>query len=97
MSRPRLVFLVRDGLGQPARVLRPESPRDRRATYREARALARAGYIGGAVSVAEVPAAMADPWAPSPHGVNLSMLVVVAQWVRVKSGSGLPRCVGGEL
>lgn len=94
MSRPRLVFLVRDGLGQPARVLRPESPRDRRATYREARALARAGYIGGAVAVAEVPPEAPEPTYP---GADLSSLVYVAQWVRVKSGSGLPRCVGGEL
>lgn len=92
--RARLVLIVRDALHQPARVLPPKAPRARVATYREARALARAGYIGGAVAVAEVPPEAPEPTYP---GADLSSLVYVAQWVRVKSGSGLPRCVGGEL
>lgn len=93
MSRPRLVFLVRDGLGQPARCY--HAGRNRRDAYREARRLCRKGYIGGAVSVAILPGTTtADPCAP---GADLSALVIVAQWVRIKDAGGYPRAIGGEL
>lgn len=94
--RARHVLIVRDSPGQPARVYEPKAPRARLETYREARAMCRAGYIGGAVAVAQVPPEAPDPCYP---GADLSPLLYVAQWVRVRGtrDTGFPCIAGGEL